>query len=429
MAAGNEADTHRTADGLPTQPVLPPADAQPQRSRRVAYVAVALILVATIAFILYLLPGVSTNDAQVDAHIPAIAPRVPGYVTQVHVNDNQFVRAGQPLVELDPKDYQETVDQARAAYAVAKAEAEEARINISLTRQTTALTTQSSTAQREASEAELARTQTAYLQATTATLDQVRANLAARQSVNTRAQSDLKRYQALLSTQDVSQLQFDSVAAEARVAQADVDSAQQQVLGAEQATRIAQSQAQDAGAELKRSQASLRQSIAEQQQVPIRIAAYDSAIAAEQRSKSNLDEALLQLSYTHVVAPIDGQVTQRSVEVGQYVVPGQQLMTVVPLAHVYITANFKETQLAHVRRGQRVKIHADEYKGYTFWGTVDSIAASTGSVQALLPPQNATGNFVKVVQRIPVKILVDRPRDGDPVLRPGMNVEVTVDVR
>jgi membrane fusion protein, multidrug efflux system len=421
-----DAEPHPQAAEYRAEAPLPPAEANPRGSRRIAFVALAVILLASLGILLLLLPDVSTDDAQVDAHIPAIAPRVPGYVVHVFVNDNQMVRAGQPLVDLDPKDYQATVAQAEAAYAVAEAEAEEARLNVNLTRQTTALSTAGSAAQREASQAELARTETAYRQATTATLEQARANLAAKQSVNARAQSDLQRFKVLLASEDVSQLQFDSVATAARVAQAELDNAQQQVLGTEQATEIAQSQAQNAGAQLKRSQASLQQSLAEQQQVPIRVAAYNSAVAAEQRAKANLEEARLQLSYTHVVAPLDGQVTERSIEIGQYVIPGQQLMTVVPLAHVYVTANYKETQLAHVHSGQRVKIHADEFGSHVFWGTVDSVAASTGSVQALLPPQNATGNFVKVVQRIPVKIAMDPPAAGDPVLRPGMNVEAKI---
>ena len=417
------AATHEENDGSA------PIDAHPARARRVAWVAGGLVVLVMIVLVILLLPDVSTNDAQVDAHIPTVSSRVAGYVINVHVNDNQPVKAGKALVDLDPRDYQAAADQAQAAYSVAVADAEEARVNITLTRGTTMSTKEGSVAQRQGSEADLSRTETAYLQSRTASVDEARANLAAKKTLNTRAQTDLRRYTILLATNDVSKLQFDGIESAARVADADLRTAQQQLLAAEESAEIAKAQTSNAESQLKRAQANLRQSIAQQLQVPIRIAAYESARAAAVRAKASLDEALLQLSYTHVVAPVDGQVTQRSVEVGQYVAPGEQLMTVVPLDQVYVTANFKETQLAHVRAGQRVKIQADEYPGTTFWGNVDSIAGSTGARQALLPPQNATGNFVKVVQRIPVKIVVDRRRDGDPVLRPGMNVEATIRVR
>ena len=421
-----------TASPLPSgadAPGFPPAEANPSRARGLAFVSIGLIVVIALVVVFLLWPRVETNDAQVDAHIPTISPRIAGYVTAVHVNDNQSVKTGEPLVELDARDYQASVDQARAAYMVAMAEAEEANANVRLTRDTTNIDTSVSLASRQGSEADLSRTNTQYLQSTSASVEEARANLVAKETINERAQSDLKRYQILLSSQDVSQLQFDSIAATARVAQADVTAAEKQLLGAEQSTEIAKAQTANAQAQLKRAQANLLGSVAQKEQVPVREAAYQSANAAANRAKATLDEALLQLSYTRIMAPIDGQVTQRGIEVGQYVVPGQQLLTLVPLQHVFITANFKETQLAHVRTGQRVKIHADEYSGVTFWGTVDSIAGATGSKEALLPPQNATGNFVKVVQRIPVKILVDPQKDGDSLLRPGMNVEVSIYVR
>lgn len=173
----------------------------------------------------------------------------------------------------------------------------------------------------------------------------------------------------------------------------------------------------------------LKESRAQLELVPIREAQYKSALAAVERARATEEAAALFLSYTHLVAPVSGQVTQRTVEVGQYVSPGQLLMTLVPLDRIYVTANFKETQLANVRPGQRATISADMYGGRKFEGVVDSIAGATGSRQALLPPQNATGNFVKVVQRIPVKILIQRTAQTDAVLRPGMNVEVEIHVR
>jgi membrane fusion protein (multidrug efflux system) len=230
-------------------------------------------------------------------------------------------------------------------------------------------------------------------------------------------------------TDDVSHFQFDAVEAAARVAESEFVAAEQQVLSAQDAVNIAKAQRTAAEHQLSRAEAELKQSKAQLKLVPIREAQYHSALATVERARAIEEEAALQLSYAHVVAPVSGQVTQRTVEVGQYVGPGQLLMTLVPLDRVYVTANFKETQLARVRPGQRATIYADMYGGRKFDGIVDSIAGATGSRQALLPPQNATGNFVKVVQRIPVKILIQRSPETDAVLRPGMNVEVRIHVR
>ena len=167
---------------------------------------------------------------------------------------------------------------------------------------------------------------------------------------------------------------------------------------------------------------------AREQQVPIAEASYKSALATVERAKAALQQAELNLAYTHITAPITGQVTQKSVDLGQYVSPGQLLFTIVPLDQVYVTANFKETQLEHVAPDQKVRIHVDTYRE-EFEGRVDSIAGAAGSRQALLPPQNATGNFIKVVQRIPVKILVTPNKNPSLVLRPGMNVEATIYTR
>jgi membrane fusion protein, multidrug efflux system len=167
---------------------------------------------------------------------------------------------------------------------------------------------------------------------------------------------------------------------------------------------------------------------AREQQVPITEADYKSALATVERAKAALQQAELNLAYTHITAPITGQITQRSVDLGQYVSPGQLLFTIVPLSEVFITANFKETQLARVAPGQKVRIRVDTYDK-DFEGVVDSLAGATGSRQALLPPQNATGNFIKVVQRIPVKILVKPTNNPQLILRPGMNVEATIYLR
>ncbi len=370
----------------------------------------------------------TTDDAQVDGYITTVSPRVSGDVVELRVKDNQEVQAGDPLVDIDPRDYQAAYDQAKAAYDVAVAEAQSAKVNISLTRDTTASTIESSADESLVSQADLIRSRTVYQQSATALLDGAKANLDAKLATNERAQADLKRYRPLLVSDDVSHFQFDAVEAAARVAKSEFLAAEQQVLSAQDAVDIAKAQATAAEHQLSRSEAELKQSKAQLKLVPIREAQYQSALATIERAHATEEGAALQLSYTHVVAPVSGRVTQRTVEVGQYVSPGQLLMTLVPLDRVYVTANFKETQLAPVRPGQRVTIYADTYGAQKFEGTVDSIAGATGSRQALLPPQNATGNFVKVVQRIPVKILIQRTPQTAAVLRPGMNVEVTIHV-
>jgi membrane fusion protein (multidrug efflux system) len=231
-----------------------------------------------------------------------------------------------------------------------------------------------------------------------------------------------------VKTGDVSKFQFDAVDAAARVAESDLAAAEQQLAAAQQNVEIARVTTSSAKAREARSQSLLLESKAREQQVPITEAAYKSAQAAVERARGALDQAQLNLGYTTIKAPISGRVTQLTVHLGQYVVPGNLLFTLVPLDQVYITANFKETQMDHVHPGQRAKIHVDTY-GRDFDGVVDSIAGAAGSRQALLPPQNATGNFIKVVQRIPVKILVKQSSDLRSVLRPGMNAEVSIYTR
>jgi membrane fusion protein (multidrug efflux system) len=231
----------------------------------------------------------------------------------------------------------------------------------------------------------------------------------------------------LIAKQEISQQQFDAYMAAADVAAAQLRAAQEQLTGARQTAQNARDAARAAQARVQQAQAGLQESRANQQQVGVTEARSKSAAAAIQQARANLAAAELNLSYTTIVAPMDGEVTNKSVEPGQIVQPGQGLMTIVPLRDVWVTANFKETQLARVQPGQRAEIKVDMYSR-TIPGRVDSIAGATGARTSLLPPENATGNFVKVVQRIPVKIVFDRLPDGV-VLRPGMNVEATIITR
>src|SRR5579863_8845564 len=390
-----------------------------------AFVVVLILL----AVVWYIFTGrVTTDDAQVDCHITAVAPQVPGYVVDLKIDDNTPVKTGDLLVQIDPRTYQDEVDQAKANLDFAEAQANSAEIQIGLTRATTTQSTSGAVHQKESDAAAYAMSQAQLEQSATANLQVAEANVAAKSATNERAQSDLKRYTPLLATDDVSKYQFDAVDAAARVAKSELEAAQQQLTAAQQAVEIARANAQSSEARFLRSQSQLLQTKAQEQQVPIAEATYKSALAAVERAKAALQQAELNLAYTHITAPITGQVTQKSVDLGQYVSPGQLLFTIVPLDQVYVTANFKETQLAHVRPGQKVRIHVDTYRR-EFDGVVDSLAGAAGSRQALLPPQNATGNFIKVVQRIPVKILVKQSSDSHFVLRPGMNVEATIYTR
>src|ERR1700720_4584070 len=430
----------------PSPPTTPPtstavADATPQapqtsssfrqRLRNLnpfvkgAFVA-ALILLA-VAW--YIFNGrVTTDDAQVDCHITAVAPQVPGYVVDLLINDNTSVKVGDLLVQVDPREYEAEVAQAKANLEFAEAQANSAKIQICLTRETTTHSTSGAVHQKESDAADYVSSQAQLEQSATANLQVAEANVAAKRATNERAQSDLKRYAPLLATDDVSKFQFDAVDAAARVAKSELQAAEQQLSAAQQAVEIARANTRSAQARLSRSQSQLLQTKAQERQVPIAEATYKSALAAAERARAALQQAELNLAYTHITAPITGQVTQRSVNLGQYVSPGQLLFTIVPLDQVYVTANFKETQMANVAPGQRVRLHVDTYS-QEFEGVVDSIAGASGSRQALLPPQNATGNFIKVVQRIPVKILVKPNKNPSLVLRPGMNVEATIYTR
>jgi membrane fusion protein (multidrug efflux system) len=371
---------------------------------------------------------VTTDDAQVDAHITAMASQVSGYVVQLSIDDNTDVKEGDVLVQIDARVYKAEADQAKASLDLTEAAAKSAELQIGLARGTTTHNTGGAAAQSESDAADYVMSQAQLERTATANLLQAQAEVASQRATNVRAQADLDRYTPLLQTGDVSKYQFDAVEATARVAQNDLAAAEQHLAAAQQDVAIARASVNSAKAKAARSQSLLLESKAQEQQVPIDEAAYKSALAAVERAKAAYDQAQLNLGYTTITAPINGQVTQKTVNLGQYVVPGNLLFTLVPLDKVYVTANFKETQLDHVRPGQRAKIHVDTY-GRDFDGVVDSVAGAAGSRQALLPPQNATGNFIKVVQRIPVKILVKQSGDKRFVLRPGMNVEATIYTR
>ena len=418
------------------QEQTPPPQQEPERQsttsrwadpkfRRAFVGALAVLALLTIILILHYHNRVSTDDAQVDGHIVPMASKIYGEIAEVRVDDNQAVKAGQVLVRIDPRDYQARVDQADGALALAESQARAAQVSVPLTQETTQSSTSSADAQLANSEAEYDRARIAYDKDSTAELAIARANVDARQADNDRAQADLARMKPLVQKAEISQQQFDAYLAGARVAESELGAAKDRLAASERAAEISKAAMLAARGKVDQARAGVEQAQANHKQVPIKQADAEAANAAVAQAKANLEAAELQLSYTTVVAPVDSVVTKKSVEVGQIVQPGQSLLVLIPLQDIWVTANFKETQLAKVRPGQKAEIHVDMY-GETFPGHVDSIAGATGARLSLLPPENATGNFVKVVERIPVKILVDPIPPDKAVLRPGMNVDATI---
>ena len=403
----------------------PPAAPPPRRSPVKMILLGMLIVGAAVGAWAYFhfRDRVSSDDAQVDAHIVAVAPKISGNVLEVLVRDNQAVKAGDVLVRIDPRDYQARVEIARAAVLQAQSQLNTAQTVVPLTSETTQSGTSGAAAQLADAQAELERSRLAAQQAGSSDIAVAEANVRTRQANNERAQADLARMRPLLEKAEISRQQFDAYQAAARVAESELHAAQQQLAGAQQTAGIRQAAVQSAQSRVDVARAQVQASQANRGQVNVRRAETGTAAAGVTAARANLAAAELQLSYTTIVAPMDGMVTRKSVEPGQIVQPGQSLMALIPLHDVWVTANFKETQLAHVRPGQRAEIHVDMY-GQSVEGHVDSIASATGSRMSLLPPENATGNFVKVVQRIPVKILIDNAHGL--VLRPGMNVDATI---
>jgi membrane fusion protein, multidrug efflux system len=338
----------------------------------------------------------STDDAQIDGHITPISSRVSGTVTAVNFNDNSFVQAGQVLVQLDPKDYEVAVQRAEAELADAQAGARAAQTSIPISNVATTNQLANAQAARIAAQREV--------EAANARVREAQANYE-------KASKDLERLKQLIARDEVSRQQYDAAVAAAEAARATVDSARANVATAE--------------SHVVQAEAGVRTAQSGPEQVNVTRARFGSATASVQKMMAALQQAKLNLQYTTVMAPANGIVSKRSVEVGQVVQPGQPLAALVNLDDIYVTANFKETQLKNMHPGQPAKIHVDAYDR-DFDGHVDSIGGATGSRFSLLPPENATGNYVKVVQRVPVKIVFEKNQDPQHVLRPGMSVVPTV---
>jgi membrane fusion protein (multidrug efflux system) len=398
--------------------------ANPQVRRLLVIGAVVLIAIL-VGLFLYYHNRETTDDAQVDGHITPIASKIYGRVGQVLVNDNQPVKAGQILVKIDPRDYQSSLDQAKAQLALAESDAQSAGVDVPRTRENVASGTSSADAQLAGAIADLASAQATYDQSRTSDLAFAQANIDKSRANAELGQADLARYKPLLDKGEISKQQYDAAKANADATASALKADQEKLAQANRSVDIAKAQLNAAAARVDQAKAGLASAHADFKQVSMRASDAQGKVAKVQEAQAKLQAAELNLSYTDIVAPVDGVVTHKQVEPGQIVQQGQGLLVVVPLQDVWVTANFKETQLRKMKAGQKAYVHVDTY-GKTFPGHVDSIAGATGAVLSLLPPENATGNYVKVVQRIPVKIVLDPIPPDQGILRPGMNVDATV---
>jgi len=397
-----------------------PGGPPPRRRRKAPWrilLATFMLVVIVVGIELYRYYAVweSTDDAQIDGYIYPVNSRITGYVVRVTVDDNQYVEAGTVLVQLDPKDYEVAVANAKAAVANDEASAAALSINVPITSVNTS--TQLSTAQADVDNGNAA------VVAAQRTFDAAEASLRQAEANDLKAQDDVNRYKPLADKDEIPQQRYTQAVDTEKATAAAVEAARASAAAAEQSVTQAR-------AKLEQIQAQLRYAQTAPQQISAQRSRAQAAAAETQKAAALLEQAQLNLQYTTIVAPVSGLVGQRSVQPGQNVSPGQQLMTIVPLdsQNIWVTANFKETQLTYMRPGQPVKISVDAY-GRVYDGHILNMAGASGSRFSLLPPENATGNYVKVVQRVPVKILFERGQDPDHLLRLGMSVIPSVRIK
>jgi membrane fusion protein, multidrug efflux system len=397
--------------GTPEAPI--PSYPKTRSHKRLILLASLVVVVIGGVFLWWYLSGFeSTDDAQVDVHLYPVSARISGYIQKVNVEDNQWVEQGFTLVEIDPKDNEVALARAQAALDNAEAAAESLNIDVPISSvnsssqlKFTSSDIQNAQAAIEAAEKEAAAAHSRVLEA---------------QAENVKAQDDVTRYRLLLAKDEIPKQIYDHAYAAAATDVAAVAASQASEAAAQQAVQEAHSRLIEAEARYEDAQAG-------PQRVASTRAKALAALADIRQKRAAVEQAQLDLGYTKIFAPVTGEVTKKVV-VGLNVDPGEQLLTVVPLEQVWITANFKETQLKHMHVGQKAQINLDS-NGRTYNAHVDSIAGATGPLFSLLPPENATGNYVKIVQRVPVKIVLEPGENRDHQLRPGMNVEAKVYLR
>jgi len=411
-------------------PAESPAAITIRRPNSRLYIMGAALVLAVFAgaYLLLNRGEVSTDDAQIDGRLVPVSPKISGYISQLLVDDNQTVRKGQVIARVESQDLKAELDHAEAALRSAEAQAAASTVDVPLTSNTTDSSILAAEANLSAAQAQLLEARKTAEKSHHADILVASAELADRKANYERAHADLSRMQDLIAKKEISSLQFDRYSQAERSAQGQLDAAQQTLAAQHDMADIRDATVQTAFSKMQQAKAQLAEAQANHQQVAIRT--HDSAAmqAAVRMAEANVETARLQLSYTEIVAPQDGRITRRTVETGAYVSPGQTLLTIVPTRDIWVTANYKETQLRDVSPGDAAEISVDE-TDKKLSGHVDSIANATGSRLSLLPPENATGNFVKIVQRIPVKILLDSAAVESGALGVGANVEVTIHTR
>jgi membrane fusion protein, multidrug efflux system len=414
------------AESVQVEKVEQPEKATTRLGGRGPMLAIAAVVVlAVIAFFVWRSSGrESTDDAQIDGHITQVSSRVGGIVIKLNVKDNQFVEAGAILVELDPRDYQVAVDRAKAELADAEANASAATSGIPITEVSTTTGVRSATGGLEEAQAGVGIAER-QIESARAQLVAAQARQRERESTAVRTARDVDRFKGLVAKEEIPQQQYDAAVAAADSARASADAARSEVAAAEAAIAVAEQRARQSRGTAAQAQAAVQATRSAPQQLQVTRARAAMAEARVQQAKSALAQAELNLQRTRLAAPSSGVISRKSVEVGQVVQAGQPLLALVSQDDLWVTANFKETQLKDMRPGQRAKISVDGLDR-DFDGHVDSIAPATGAKFSLLPPENATGNYVKVVQRVPVKIVFEPGQDPEHRLRPGMSVAPTL---
>jgi membrane fusion protein, multidrug efflux system len=401
----------------------------PRRARKLGRILVPVLIVAVLAVAGYYVwrhfnTFETTDDAQIDGHINAISTRISGYVAEVLATDEKYVNAGDVLVRIDPKDYEAALAKAEADLADAEAALETSRIDIPITNTNTASQLKTANSGRVDSVAFLNGAER-QLAAAQARVESARAQVREAQANLSKANDDVRRYKLLVDKDEIAQQQYDTAVSAAAAAQATLDARVAGVREAEQNIVVAQSAVEQARTRIDQADASVESALTAPKQVAVSETRAKSALAQVAQRRALVQQAKLNLSYCTVVAPVTGIVGKKTVELGENVSPGEQLMAVVPLDDVWIIANFKETQLSRMNPGQRVKFSVDAY-GKEYTGRVEAIGGASGSRFSLLPPENATGNYVKVVQRVPVRIDLDPGQNDDHRLRPGLSVDPKV---
>jgi membrane fusion protein (multidrug efflux system) len=390
-------------------------------------VVVAVLAVAAYFVWLETRKTETTDDAQIDGRIIAVSPRIAGHVVEVPVEDQQVVNKGDVLVKLDPKDYEVAVAKARADLEDATAQLQTFRGDVPLTSATTSSTLSAAKSARQDAAVAVSWNEQ-QLSAAKARFASAQANVKVAEANANKVAQDVERYKILVAKDEISKQQFDQAVAASEAARATVEAAKAAVVEAQHGISAAEVAVEQAKARLAQADANVETAMTGPQQVAITESRVKAALAKVAQQRAVLEQAQLNLSYTMVVAPATGVVGRKSVEVGQNVAAGQQMMAIVPLDDIWVTANFKETQLKYMKPGQPVTIEVDA-TGREYTGKVERFAGASGAKFSLLPPENATGNYVKVVQRIPVRISLDPGQNEDHSLRPGMSVVPAVRIR